>query len=393
MRRLKHHIKRHLGIHHVNTPKSFLMVFVIITFGVFGVGYSLKAYPEIFRTDITLRKSIDIRPAEPAIIDFSIPVSASFYESKIKIEPAENYKLRWGNSNKKVTIIPENFWKPETLYKIILPEARNAMFSKISSKTLFFRTEKYPRVSKIIPENNAKDVAIDIEDPVIVNFDKSANDFFIRFELDPPNDLSLQNNLNKTQFKLLPKDKIQDNTKYTLKIYAKYIYDPSDNFQKIYQGSFETETKTPILAIGEKDYTLRLEQAKKYTEAKIKTGKYVDINLSSQVLSIFQDGTLMDSFMISSGKRGMETPKGQTRVYNKFPRAFSRPYGLYMPRWMAIAPGGKFGIHELPEWPNGYKEGSAHLGIPVSHGCVRLGVGPAERVYTWAEIGTPVVVY
>jgi lipoprotein-anchoring transpeptidase ErfK/SrfK len=64
-----------------------------------------------------------------------------------------------------------------------------------------------------------------------------------------------------------------------------------------------------------------------------------------------------------------------------------------MPYWMAIVPGGKFGIHELPEWPGGYKEGANHLGTPVSHGCVRLGVGPAQTVYNWADIGTPVVVH
>jgi lipoprotein-anchoring transpeptidase ErfK/SrfK len=64
-----------------------------------------------------------------------------------------------------------------------------------------------------------------------------------------------------------------------------------------------------------------------------------------------------------------------------------------MPFWMAITPGGSFGIHELPEWPDGDKNGANDLGSPVSHGCVRLGIGPAERVYNWAEIGTPVVVY
>jgi lipoprotein-anchoring transpeptidase ErfK/SrfK len=64
-----------------------------------------------------------------------------------------------------------------------------------------------------------------------------------------------------------------------------------------------------------------------------------------------------------------------------------------MPFWMAVAADGKFGIHELPEWPGGYKEGANHLGIPVSHGCIRLGVGPAKQVYDWTEVGTPVVIY
>ena len=51
------------------------------------------------------------------------------------------------------------------------------------------------------------------------------------------------------------------------------------------------------------------------------------------------------------------------------------------------------GIHELPEWPNGAKEGEGHLGTPVSYGCIRLGVGDAEFAYNWADIGTPVYIH
>ena len=89
----------------------------------------------------------------------------------------------------------------------------------------------------------------------------------------------------------------------------------------------------------------------------------------------------------------MNTPAGEYAIRNKAPRVWSRAYGLFMPYWMALVPDGKFGIHELPEWPGGYKEGANHLGIPVSHGCVRLGVGPAQRVFEWTEINTPVIIY
>jgi len=50
-------------------------------------------------------------------------------------------------------------------------------------------------------------------------------------------------------------------------------------------------------------------------------------------------------------------------------------------------------IHELPYWPGGYREGENHLGIPVSHGCVRLGIGAAAKVYQFAAIGTKVVIH
>jgi hypothetical protein len=141
------------------------------------------------------------------------------------------------------------------------------------------------------------------------------------------------------------------------------------------------------------DVSSRIERAKECTQAKILDGQYIDINLSAQILSIFENGKLLDSYIVSTGKRGMETPRGTHAIANKCPRAWSEKYGMFMPFWMAITPGGAFGIHELPELSDGDKEGADGLGNPVSHGCVRLGIGPAERVYNWAEVGTPVVVY
>jgi lipoprotein-anchoring transpeptidase ErfK/SrfK len=127
-------------------------------------------------------------------------------------------------------------------------------------------------------------------------------------------------------------------------------------------------------------------------EAKIKEGKYVDINLAKQQLSIFENGERLGTYKVSTGKRGMATPTGTFKVMSKSGRAFSKKYNLYMPYWMQFT-GVGHGIHELPEWKNGYKEGANHLGIPVSHGCVRLGVGPAAKVYDWSDKGTPIVIH
>ncbi len=67
----------------------------------------------------------------------------------------------------------------------------------------------------------------------------------------------------------------------------------------------------------------------------------------------------------------MDTPVGNFKVIAKAKRPWSKKYGLYMPWFIQFTYDGH-GIHELPEWPGGYKEGASHLGIPVSHGCVRL---------------------
>lgn len=166
---------------------------------------------------------------------------------------------------------------------------------------------------------------------------------------------------------------------------------PGD-YEELHSSNIETSPPTP--QVWERnDISVQIGQAKAYIQPKILEGQYIDINLSAQILSIFEDGKLLDSYFVSTGKQGMETPRGMHAIANKCPRAWSEKYGVFMPYWMAITPGGSFGIHELPERPDGDKDGANDLGNPVSHGCVRLGIGPAERVYNWAEIGTPVVVY
>jgi len=120
-------------------------------------------------------------------------------------------------------------------------------------------------------------------------------------------------------------------------------------------------------------------------------GKYIDIDLAQQQLCMIEGNNILGCHIISSGKASMPTPVGIRHIDGKTFKAWSSKYGLYMPYWQSI--GGGYGIHELPEWPGGFKEGENHLGIPVSHGCVRLGVGPAETLYNWTNIGTPVYIH
>ncbi|OGG89717.1 hypothetical protein A3H03_01185 [Candidatus Kuenenbacteria bacterium RIFCSPLOWO2_12_FULL_42_13] len=107
-------------------------------------------------------------------------------------------------------------------------------------------------------------------------------------------------------------------------------------------------------------------------------------------MRLYENEIIIKETLISTGKPGMATPVGEFKIENKTKRAWSRMAGLWMPYFMLIEPKKGIGIHELPEWPNGYKEGADHLGTPVSHGCIRLGVGPAEEIYNWVEAGMPV---
>lgn len=153
-------------------------------------------------------------------------------------------------------------------------------------------------------------------------------------------------------------------------------------------------TATPLTSSERnKNPATRLQEAMIYAQPQILTGKYIDVSLTYQNIVIFQDGKPLKAFLISSGIKGLYTPIGTFKIENKHPRAWSKKYGLWMPYWMAFLPSGEMGIHELPEWPGGYKEGANHLGTPASHGCIRLGIGSAKEIYDWAEIGTPVVIH
>jgi len=121
-------------------------------------------------------------------------------------------------------------------------------------------------------------------------------------------------------------------------------------------------------------------------------GKYIDVDLKTQTLCRFDGATAIDCFPVSTGKPSTPTPTGTFSIFLKDPKSWSHASSLWMPWYEEWGDGG-YGIHELPVWPNGYQEGADHLGTPVSHGCIRLGVGPAETVYNWTDIGTPVFIH
>lgn len=117
--------------------------------------------------------------------------------------------------------------------------------------------------------------------------------------------------------------------------------------------------------------------------------KKIVIHLSTQRMEQVLGGIIVSEYIVSTGKPGMRTPTGTFFVRSKNPKAWSRSAKLWMPWWMEFSAKG-YGIHELPEWPGGKKEGANHLGKAVSHGCVRLGVGAAKTMYDWAKIGTQI---
>ena len=120
-------------------------------------------------------------------------------------------------------------------------------------------------------------------------------------------------------------------------------------------------------------------------------GRYIDIDVTTQKLCRIEGPTIIDCFVVSTGKASMPTPPGTYTIMEKNPRYWSNKYNMWLPYWQRLTSSG-YGIHELPE-TNNWKETDVHLGTPVSHGCVRLGVGPAQTVFDWTSMGTTVYVH
>lgn len=165
---------------------------------------------------------------------------------------------------------------------------------------------------------------------------------------------------------------------------------PRDNL-RYYIGDYEDLLKVvSVLGRGISDENIKFIADASLIKIGAEKNIKVDVGKAQRVYYYLGE-TQIGSFPVSAGKASMPTPKGQYSIINKHPKAWSS-YGLWMPYWLGLGTG-SFGFHELPVWPNGYREGENHLGIAVSHGCIRLGVGPAEFLYNWVEVGTPVLIY
>jgi len=336
----------------------------------------------------------EINPNEPVILSFSQPVKPLKVGSGLKLLPPADFKLFWSENNAKLEIKPANYFEPGQSYVLELPLPDGFLGLKTRVQKFDFKVEDFPQVAFVVPSKEEKDISINSD--FKITFDHSVHNFNINFSVEPQKEFQWESNESRETFRIFSRDKLDYETAYAMKITAQPVSNGAPaSVREIFSGTFQTERKPepqPEPKVARSNSAIIPEEEVVDREARISGGKYVDINLSKQHLSIFEDDRRLGTYRISTGKRGMATPTGNFKILAKRGRAWSNKYKLYMPYFMQFT-GVGHGIHELPKWPGGYKEGAAHLGIPVSHGCVRLGIGPAEKVYSFSEIGTPVVIH
>lgn len=162
-------------------------------------------------------------------------------------------------------------------------------------------------------------------------------------------------------------------------------------FIKSQNGKFDKNAKVAIF--NNKNVPLPKEepvlQAQVLGQEAPNDNKWIEINLSTQTLSLHEGNSVVGSFLVSTGLWA-PTPTGTYRTYVKY-------------RYTTMSGGSGAGYYYLPNVPFTmyfYKGYGIHgtywhnnFGHPMSHGCVNMRTSEAEIVYNWAPLGTKVVIH
>ena len=127
------------------------------------------------------------------------------------------------------------------------------------------------------------------------------------------------------------------------------------------------------------------------TQPRAPGAKRIEIDLSDQWLSAYAGDELVYDAPVSTGRDGFNTPVGTFKIYAKYPV-----------KTMRGSLGGE--TWEVPDVPDAmFFNGAVALhgaywhnlfgtGARLSHGCVNLPLEAADLLYSWAPVGTSVIV-
>lgn len=125
--------------------------------------------------------------------------------------------------------------------------------------------------------------------------------------------------------------------------------------------------------------------------------KKILVDLSDQEMQVYLGDIVVREFKVSTGAAKTPTPVGNYIISLKQDvRIGGKAPHYVMPNFMMFRKDG-YGIHALPSLSRRggdlfWTEARSHIGIPVSHGCIRTLPEDSDFVYGFTDIGTKVVV-
>ena len=119
----------------------------------------------------------------------------------------------------------------------------------------------------------------------------------------------------------------------------------------------------------------------------------IDVDLSAQKVFVFYKDNLIKTMICSGGTAEKPTPIGTYYTNQKIESAWVAKYNMNARFWVRFY--NDYLFHSVPydkEW-NLLQEEYEKLGIPASHGCIRLALEDAKWLYEMLPLGVKVVIY
>jgi LysM repeat protein len=118
--------------------------------------------------------------------------------------------------------------------------------------------------------------------------------------------------------------------------------------------------------------------------------RWIDVNLTTQHLTAYENNTPVYNALISSGAYPYLTVTGQFQIYLRYQaqdmNGYRLGYDYYLPNVPYVQYFYRdFALHGT-YWHNNF-------GTPMSHGCVNLSTPDAQWIYNWSTYGTVVNVH
>jgi len=118
--------------------------------------------------------------------------------------------------------------------------------------------------------------------------------------------------------------------------------------------------------------------------------RWIDVNLSTQTLTAYEDTTPVFNSLISSGTWQFPTVTGQFSIYLRYQAQDMNGYRLGYDYYLSGVPYVMYFYRDYALhgtfWHNNF-------GTPMSHGCVNLPTPSAQWLYNWSSYGTTVNVH
>jgi lipoprotein-anchoring transpeptidase ErfK/SrfK len=133
----------------------------------------------------------------------------------------------------------------------------------------------------------------------------------------------------------------------------------------------------------------------------VPAGNVVTLNLTAQEMVFYEDGCAVRATPATTGRPELRTPTGHFAIFAKYsPFVFHSPWPPGSPFWYPTSPvsfamefaGGGFFIHDAPWEPDSQLGPGSEDGMGASHGCVHIPLDVMSWLYSWAPVGTPVIV-